>query len=435
MASTDIINKDIDELVKNLNKSEIYYINDTMLVIKLCKSKAFNKFLSDKNISPKFKNYHNDSNKSYRKIVYGNGAIIPEHFITMCMVKNTQNLVNLICCETYIESQKDTYFRNKDDTGFLLNGTFFFMKQHIDSQYYGVSDYNKQYQSIGDYKYNKLTDGRDSPSSPNSDDAGTPSVMDPATKIGTVIKHSLKFAEEVCGVMTIDENSKINIIYYDEFNRIKTTLSPQSQCLFGHLLVKNGDIVMKEELFNIVYNLIELRNTLGGSPLSEFTKCKLCDSAGTELTPTRIISLTLNQRIYLKAPTNVIYEGRYTLSHIFTPYYMNLYKLENPGRFAGAILPAMPSHGSDLNPRTCIFRDANDNVFFVNVEGRNDYGGRGLDLFDLATLCKSLGAVDAINLDGGGSSVMEIKEKGYPHSEHIGLHNYPVGNIIKVSPK
>jgi len=440
MALTDIINKDIDELVKNLNTSEIYYINDTMLVIKLCKSKAFNKFLSDKNISPKFKNYHNDSNKSYRKIVYGNDVIIPEHFITMCMVKNTQNLVNLICCETYIESQKDTYFRNKDDTGFLLNGTFFFMSQHISNGYYGITDPGKVYKSISDYKYNKLTDGRNSPSFPNSDDAGTPSVMDPATNIGSmggsIIKHTLKFAAEVCGVMTIDENSKINIIHYDEFNPIKTTLSPQSQCLFGHLLVKNSDIVMKEELFNIVYNLHALgiyNKSL--PPLEPFTKCKLCKQDGTELTPTDVINLVLNEFIYLKNADNKIYKTLYSLQHIFTPYYMNLYKLENPRGFAGAILPAMPSHGSDLNPRTCIFRDANDNVFFVNVEGRNDYGGRGLDLFDLAILCKSLGAVDAINLDGGGSSVMEIKEKGYPHSEHIGLHNYLVGNIIKVSPK
>ena len=43
--TTEIINKDIDELVKNLNTSEIYYINDTMLVMKLYKSKFFNKFL------------------------------------------------------------------------------------------------------------------------------------------------------------------------------------------------------------------------------------------------------------------------------------------------------------------------------------------------------------------------------------------------------
>ena len=41
MTTTEIINKDIDELVKNLNTSEIYYINDTMLVIKLYKSKKF----------------------------------------------------------------------------------------------------------------------------------------------------------------------------------------------------------------------------------------------------------------------------------------------------------------------------------------------------------------------------------------------------------
>jgi exopolysaccharide biosynthesis protein len=115
---------------------------------------------------------------------------------------------------------------------------------------------------------------------------------------------------------------------------------------------------------------------------------------------------------------------------------MNLYKLSSSGSFAGDILPAMPSHASDLNPRTCIFRDKNNNVFFVNVEGRNKIcGGMGLDLFDLATLCKSLGAVDAINLDGGGSSIMEIKEKNKPYSEHIGYYRYPIGNMIKISPK
>jgi len=433
MASTDIINKDIDELIKKLNTSEIYYINDTMLVIKLYKSKAFNKFLSDKNISPKFKNYHSDTNKFYRKKKYTDNTIIPEHFITMCMVKNTQNLINLICCETYIESQKNLYFKNKDDTGFLLNGTFFFMRDHIYAKYYGITDSNKQYKSIGDYKYNKLTDGNNSPSFPNSDDAGTPSVMEDAIKIGTDIKHSLKFANEVCGIMTIDENSKIDIIHYDEFK--SKILSPQSQCLFGHLLVKNDNIIIKEEMFNIVYNLIELKSVIDGDRLLQFTKCKLCTVYGDELTPTQIINLSLNQIIYLKSPAGNIYIGKYTLAQIFTPYFMNLYKLENPLGFSGAILPAMPSHASDLNPRTCIFRDANDNIFFVNVEGRNDYGGRGLDLFDLATLCKSLGAVDAINLDGGGSSIMDIKEKGYPYSEHIGLHSYLIGNAIKVSPK
>lgn len=436
MASTDIINKDIDELVKNLNTSEIYYINDTMLVIKLYKSKAFNKFLYDKNVKLKYKNYHNDDNKIYREVQYGNNAIIPHHFITMCMVRNTQNLINFICCETNIEAQKDIYFRNNDATGFLLNGSFFFMYQHISNSYYGITDHNKEFKSIGDYKYNKLTDGTNSPSFPNSDDAGTPSVMDPPSKTSSIIKHSLKFAEEVCGIMTVDENSKVEIMHYNDF--ISKTLSPKSQCLFGHLLVKNGDILMTKDLFNIVYNLKELRNTkIGGKPLREFTKCKLCKSDGTELTPTDIIILKVYERIYLKniADEN-IYEGLYQLGYIFTPYFMNLYKLENPRGFSGAILPAMPSHGSDLNPRTCIFRDANDNVFFVNVEGRNNtYGGTGIDLFDLATLCKSLGAVDAINLDGGGSSVMEIKEKGYPHSEHIGQLNYSVGNIIKVEPK
>jgi hypothetical protein len=226
-------------------------------------------------------------------------------------------------------------------------------------------------------------------------------------------------------------------MHYDDFK--KTPLPSTSQCLFGHLLVKNGDIVMKEELFNTVYNLIELRTiTIGSPPLPEFTKCKLYNyNTRTDLTINEILTLRLNAPIYLRNIANdAIYEGRYTLTHIFTPYFMNLYKLENPRGFSGAILPAMPSHASDLNPRTCIFRDANDNVFYINVEGREpSIGGMGLDLFDLATLCKALGAVEAINLDGGGSSIMEIKEKNYPMSEHIGKPYYNIGNIIKIVPK
>ena len=145
----------------------------------------------------------------------------------------------------------------------------------------------------------------------------------------------------------------------------------------------------------------------------------------------------MNDTIYLreKRYNNNCYRYNYNLANIFTPYFNHLYKEEYNNNIAQYILPAMPSHACDLNPRTCIFQDKNDNVFFINVEGRNEYGGMGLDLFDLATLCKSLGAVNAINLDGGGSSVMEIKEKNYPLSEHIGIPDYTNGNIIKIVPK
>ena len=184
------------------------------------------------------------------------------------------------------------------------------MTQHIDYIYYGVSDYTKKYKSIGDYKHNKLTDGRSSPSFPNTDSEGVPSVMDAPTKTGIIIKHSLKFAEEVCGIMTIDENSKMEIMHYNEFKA--NPLPPTSQCLFGHLLVRNGDIVMKEELFNTVYNLIELRHSTILKPTSPplpplplFTKCKLCSADGTrDLTIDDIIHLKYDQRIFLRNNTN-----------------------------------------------------------------------------------------------------------------------------------
>jgi hypothetical protein len=413
-----------------------------MLLIKLYKNKAFNKFLNDNRIELKFKEYHNFDNKIYRNIRYGDNSVIPEHFITLCMVKNGQNNINLICCNMISEDQSELHFIDKISSGLLLNGTFFILDQYIIKNYYGLTNPDYIYKTIGSYKYNM--DSYGSLKTSDFNDAETPFVMDPPTYDATtnIIKHSILFAEEVCGMITIDNNNVMDIMTLDEFKK-KLPLPDTTQCLFGHLLIHNNNIVLKEELMPIVYNIIPLNHVdhlFSLKPqLTRFKKCKILEQTSPSIvaTPSYINRLRLNQTIYIQdIQTNEIYECKYNLSEIFTPYFMNLYKLSSSGSFAGDILPAMPSHASDLNPRTCIFRDKNNNVFFVNVEGRNKIcGGMGLDLFDLATLCKSLGAVDAINLDGGGSSIMEIKEKNKPYSEHIGYYRYPIGNMIKISPK
>ncbi|MEC0126572.1 phosphodiester glycosidase family protein [Paenibacillus pabuli] len=57
------------------------------------------------------------------------------------------------------------------------------------------------------------------------------------------------------------------------------------------------------------------------------------------------------------------------------------------------------------NPRTAIGMIAPNHYVFVVVDGRQD-NSRGMTLAELANVMKGLGATEAYNLDGGGSSTM-----------------------------
>ncbi|WP_145328742.1 phosphodiester glycosidase family protein [Paenibacillus xylanexedens] len=59
----------------------------------------------------------------------------------------------------------------------------------------------------------------------------------------------------------------------------------------------------------------------------------------------------------------------------------------------------------DTNPRTAIGMVAPNHYVFVVVDGRQD-DSRGMTLAELAQTMKDLGATEAYNLDGGGSSTM-----------------------------
>ena len=59
------------------------------------------------------------------------------------------------------------------------------------------------------------------------------------------------------------------------------------------------------------------------------------------------------------------------------------------------------------NPRTAIGYTADNNLIIVTADGREG-SSIGLTLTELASLMKSLGCVNAINLDGGGSTVMYV---------------------------
>ncbi len=65
---------------------------------------------------------------------------------------------------------------------------------------------------------------------------------------------------------------------------------------------------------------------------------------------------------------------------------------------------------NDKHPRTAVGITADNDVLLVVADGRSS-DSAGLSLSDLADYMISLGAVTALNLDGGGSSTMVVKDK------------------------
>lgn len=75
----------------------------------------------------------------------------------------------------------------------------------------------------------------------------------------------------------------------------------------------------------------------------------------------------------------------------------------------GAIQPV---DATRAEPRTAVgFSDDGHTMWLATIDGRQR-DSRGLTLRDLATLMQQVGAVDAINLDGGGSTTMLAREAG-----------------------
>ncbi|KMY51865.1 S-layer homology domain-containing protein [Peribacillus loiseleuriae] len=76
-------------------------------------------------------------------------------------------------------------------------------------------------------------------------------------------------------------------------------------------------------------------------------------------------------------------------------------------------MPTSSSFVTDRNPRTAVAVDATGNrVFLVTVDGRQSGYSNGTNLQDLASYLISKGASAAINLDGGGSTTMAVRQPG-----------------------
>lgn len=80
------------------------------------------------------------------------------------------------------------------------------------------------------------------------------------------------------------------------------------------------------------------------------------------------------------------------------------------------------SFNTTRHPRTAVAVTASRKVMLITIDGRNE-NASGMNLFELQRILQWLNVVDGINLDGGGSTTLWIKNE----SEN-GVVNYPSDN-------
>jgi exopolysaccharide biosynthesis protein len=93
-----------------------------------------------------------------------------------------------------------------------------------------------------------------------------------------------------------------------------------------------------------------------------------------------------------------------------------------------------PAFVNDGHPRTAIAKLESGKLLLITIDGRQPGESIGMSLPVLAELLLELGAVEAMNLDGGGSTTMVIHNKVVNKpSDQTGER--PVGDAILVFPK
>lgn len=97
-----------------------------------------------------------------------------------------------------------------------------------------------------------------------------------------------------------------------------------------------------------------------------------------------------------------------------------------------------PGFARGPHPRTAVgIADGGKTLLLVVVDGRKKTEAVGMSLTELGDVLLKYGATDAVNLDGGGSSVIAIRD---PRSRKMRILNHPsdgreraVGNVLGVS--
>lgn len=82
------------------------------------------------------------------------------------------------------------------------------------------------------------------------------------------------------------------------------------------------------------------------------------------------------------------------------------------------------------HPRTCLC-ETKESTLLITVDGRSKIAD-GMNLFELQDYLKNIGCLNAINLDGGGSTTMWIKGKGIVNNPSDSTGERPVANVLLI---
>ena len=95
-------------------------------------------------------------------------------------------------------------------------------------------------------------------------------------------------------------------------------------------------------------------------------------------------------------------------------------------------LPSM-KFVNNRHPRTCLCQ-TQDSVLFITIDGRNKQA-EGMTLIEVQDFLLTLGCIDAINLDGGGSTTMWVQDKGVVNFPSDKSGERPVSNALLITNK
>ena len=99
-----------------------------------------------------------------------------------------------------------------------------------------------------------------------------------------------------------------------------------------------------------------------------------------------------------------------------------------------AVEKILPGFVSDGHPRTAMAKLKSGRILLVTVDGRQPGESIGMSLTMLADLLLEFGAVEAINLDGGGSTTMVIRNK-LVNKPSDATGERPVSDAILIFPR
>ncbi len=111
-------------------------------------------------------------------------------------------------------------------------------------------------------------------------------------------------------------------------------------------------------------------------------------------------------------------------------------RIVRSGRVAGPedLGPPNPGFTDARHPRTAVGVRADGRVLLVTVDGRQPELSVGMSIPELAALLRELGAVEAINMDGGGSTTMVVRGKVVNRPSDL-TGERPVGDALLVRPR